>query len=773
VAVISTFKGLNTKVSDRDLQLEFSTRAENVRFDRIGSIKKRLSFSKYNSSSLGTDPIFYGTRFYFTDTSGDAARKLVIAFGGTLKVGDDSTGTFSNIKTGLTANLFFQSVTYKDHLYLCNGTDNCQRWSGAGNTKDMGVAIPSNATVVAEGASGALANGTYKYKITFLYDGFQESNGQATEESVTVSGGPKDVDLTSIPVGATDQGVTARRIYRSKAGGSTFFRIKTISDNTTTTYTDNTADGSLDTTLTIPTDHFSPPAFKYIAVHKERLFGVKKDSSDLYFSTIEAGTALPDVFDTVNDVLSISPDDGDQIQAIIEGPDGIFTIFKRNSTRKLFVGTAPPAEWEVSAIFDPHGVVSPYSVAKSPAGIIYFARTGLSKRSIRVFNGQNSQDISERVQPTLSDVSRTQIENVVGNYHDEKYRMAYADRTTGSTENNRVIIYDLERDAYSVDTKSRNAFIPWDGAGDQGQLYSGDSGDGFIYFEDSSATDLFVEFLSQITTGEFIQTESGGTEAAPTITLTASKIQDDAGAKQWNQLTSTTWNTQTSEISTWFPSGQWISEAFEINAINLIKLFWTETLDGSHDIIRFFVRVGDSVAATKAATFSGPFTNPAGSDISALTAGQFIQLKAQFYTQNANIVTTPKLSRSASADPDDFVIKVSAGLGAAVESSINFVWETGDNDYGDNSVRKRWREIETFHLSGEPTNGAFTIFYTVDGGTEASFTIDLDDDPLNTVQHFPITIIGRRLQLRVEETSNDDFELQSMYVIFSYQPRDT
>lgn len=774
VALFENFKGINTLVSDQNLPPEFATRSENLRFTPIGSLKKRFSYSKYNGTSLGTDPIYFGTRFYFTDESSIASKKLVVAYSTTLKSGTDSSGTFTNIATGLTANLYFTSVIYKDHLYMCNGTDNCQRWSGSGNTKTMGLAVPGSGTTAADGGAGNLANGAYKYKIIFLYDAYQESNGQATETSITVSGGPKNVDLSSIPTGATDQGVTARRVYRTKAGGSTYFRVATISDNTTTTYTDSATDGSLDTTLTIPTDHFSPPAFKYIVVHKERIFGVKKNSSDLYFSKIENGVSLPDAFDTTDDVISIAPDDGDIIQAIEEGPDGIFTIFKRNSVRKLFVGTAPPEEWEVSAIFDPHGVVSPYSVARSPQGIIYFSRTGLDKRSIRVFNGQNSQDISERIQPTLENISRTLIENIVGNYHDEKYRMAYADRTTGATENNRVLIYDFERDAYSIDLKDVNAFIPWDGAGDQGQLYSGDSGDGLIYLEDTETSDLFVELLSQISGGTFTQTESGGTEAAPTITLIQNQITDDVGNKTWAELTGTDneWQDHNSEISTWWPSGQWVSPVYEINAINMVSLYWTETLTSNSDL-RFWIRTGDSTSVTQSAAWNGPYTTPTGSGISAVSAGQYIQLKAQLYTKDTSIVTTPKLSRSGSADPDDYVIWVSAGLGTPAETSINFVWQTGDYDYGNDTVRKRWRQVEFFHESAVPTNGAYTIYYSADGGTESSFTVDLDDDPTNTVKYFPITVIGRRLKMRIEETSDDAFELKNGQVIFSTLPRHT
>lgn len=51
------------------------------------------------------------------------------------------------------------------------------------------------------------------------------------------------VSLSGIPIGGSL--VTARKLYRTIAGGSTYLLLATIADNTTTVYTDNIADASL------------------------------------------------------------------------------------------------------------------------------------------------------------------------------------------------------------------------------------------------------------------------------------------------------------------------------------------------------------------------------------------------------------------------------------------------------------------------------------------------------------------------------------------------
>lgn len=56
----------------------------------------------------------------------------------------------------------------------------------------------------------------------------------------------RQVNLTSIPTGPT--GTTGRKVYRTAAGASTLKLLTTIANNTSTTYTDSTADGSLGAT---------------------------------------------------------------------------------------------------------------------------------------------------------------------------------------------------------------------------------------------------------------------------------------------------------------------------------------------------------------------------------------------------------------------------------------------------------------------------------------------------------------------------------------------
>lgn len=109
--------------------------------------------------------------------------------------------------------------------------------------KALGSAPSAPTATVVAGAG--LGTGTYSYVVT-LVDGLGgETRGGQASSVVTTSTGNQQVNLTAIPTGPT--GTAKRKIYRTVAGGSQYLLLATLNDNTTTTYTDTTADASLGT----------------------------------------------------------------------------------------------------------------------------------------------------------------------------------------------------------------------------------------------------------------------------------------------------------------------------------------------------------------------------------------------------------------------------------------------------------------------------------------------------------------------------------------------
>jgi hypothetical protein len=111
-----------------------------------------------------------------------------------------------------------------------------------GPVKFSHVNAPGACTPTLVNSDGNLGIGNYSYKIT-LVTANGETEAGTVSNVVTTDATHKQVQLSAIPTGSFT--VTSRKIYRTAAGGSSYNLVATINDNTTTTYTDNIADGSL------------------------------------------------------------------------------------------------------------------------------------------------------------------------------------------------------------------------------------------------------------------------------------------------------------------------------------------------------------------------------------------------------------------------------------------------------------------------------------------------------------------------------------------------
>lgn len=114
-------------------------------------------------------------------------------------------------------------------------------------TMDKMLAAPGASTAtLGAGGTNLLTAGAYKWKITFV-TAAGESEAGAVSNTLTVNPATQlPPALSAIPTDATaGVTVTARKVYRTVAGGSVFLLSGTIANNTTTTYTDNIPDASL------------------------------------------------------------------------------------------------------------------------------------------------------------------------------------------------------------------------------------------------------------------------------------------------------------------------------------------------------------------------------------------------------------------------------------------------------------------------------------------------------------------------------------------------
>lgn len=186
--------------------------------------------------------------------------------------GDTKPGTSSTIQyVRLTGRGWTGTGDHWDDLIIGSGGfpgDRKADWIGIQanstpqNVQRNGISdqTPPAAPTVAVGAAGNLT-GAYQYKVS-LVDTIGET--WAGTASVTVNPSAQKVELSGIATGIVPD-TTARKIYRTAAGGNVFKLVGTISDNTTTTFSDDTLDSALgavepDKTLNYQSIDETPPS---------------------------------------------------------------------------------------------------------------------------------------------------------------------------------------------------------------------------------------------------------------------------------------------------------------------------------------------------------------------------------------------------------------------------------------------------------------------------------------------------------------------------------
>ena len=173
-------------------------------------------------------------------------------------------------------------MNYDGRTYFVDG-DYPRYWDGT-NTKTLGVNVSPNGSdaTLTTGATGLLS-GVYSYRFTYVdVDGTEGNPGDISADSASVTN--KKIELTDIP---TSTGMN-RRIYRTIEGGTVYYLVDEITDDTTTVYSDNLADSVLqDATKILQIDNFPPPKSTLIYEHKNYYFYVDAtDKSILWFSKV-------------------------------------------------------------------------------------------------------------------------------------------------------------------------------------------------------------------------------------------------------------------------------------------------------------------------------------------------------------------------------------------------------------------------------------------------------------------------------------------------------
>jgi len=276
--------------------------------------------------------------------------------------------------------------------------------------------------------------GQYNYCVTFG-NANQESSQGAIAGPITVTN--QGVILTSIPI-STDPQVTQRNIYREGGSLGEWRLIHTINDNTTTTYTDTTADTAVTgQQLTVFRD--PPQNFKVIITHQERIwgFGTPDDASIVYYSNLNE----PWGFDDETGNFPVGENSFNDV-AVGMGTTGSVLCLMKSETLYAVFGN-DDSNFAVERIAD-IGCTSMRSCWSA------YGLTGwISKQGCYIFTGQSPQKLSDgsyqvsNIKSVLNSLSDYDYQNCVGFAADNMYFWSFPTL-------NRTYFYDTRTTAWYV-----------------------------------------------------------------------------------------------------------------------------------------------------------------------------------------------------------------------------------------------------------------------------------------------------------------------------------
>lgn len=463
--------GLNTKYDKMLIADNEAPAGQNIIFDD-NSVQTRGGTAKLNVSSVGS----YVCDGLYTRHDRSGAETMVAFFGGGMYTmqGAATFVTVPSAQSVFSAGVDVCAVEQENQMFFGNGVATPYKYNGSTFTRH-GIPAPASAPSLASVATGVLTGG-FRYKVVYVNENLVESDAGPSTSTFTAASGT--IGVSGIPVAPQSFGVFSRRIYRTEAGGSVWKRVTTISDNTTTSYHDNTPDVSLGAEA--PSDNGEPPNYSIITYHRGRLFMNDPASPNLCWYT---EVDNPYVVKSTNFIAM-----GDNTGTLLRGiqPYGeSLILFGDQWAELVYMPSTDPTEWAKVRLKMPYGCRSPFALELYNDKVLFPAlQNGIMVGFGAISGGELSPDVtflttsamisdlvSGRIEPQMETIQKLYLAKMKSIVYRNKIFISVTDGA-GATRNNLIWVYDFTDS--SVKQRQEGAWMPWTGLAAAGfTIYDG------------------------------------------------------------------------------------------------------------------------------------------------------------------------------------------------------------------------------------------------------------------------------------------------------------
>lgn len=220
----------------------------------------------------------------------------------------------------------------------------------------------------------------------------------------------------------------------------------------------------------------SPPVFKQMIVHKNRLWGVDAtDPTKLFFSD----EADYETYTSTNFVYVPSPKTADHITGIAVIQDNLI-VWTRNNKYVLYGSDLTNFVLRKASGFK--GAVNDRVVQTYQNYAFFLADDG-----VYMFNGNTDKIISAKIKSKIDDMlDKTLCHSVI---HDNKYYLFYA--PAAQAHPTRCLVYDMVYESWwEDDSMHYSCAHKFNGSGDDGELIFGSHDAGFLVYGDTGTSDM-------------------------------------------------------------------------------------------------------------------------------------------------------------------------------------------------------------------------------------------------------------------------------------------
>ncbi len=517
--------GVNRLVESTRLKPTEAREALNLMLVQDGVWKPRWGTDYYTPAISGVTGIDgFGE---YVPESGDNELVMVGNDGKIYKSVDGGTPseltTSGSASAGMTAGnqCYFQQI--KSELYIANGVDDLVRYDGTNIATYNNLSAPTwAATPIARGAGLTSGSYSYFYQITALNE-VGETVG-STEETINVnierdswSAADEYLDIDWQAVA----NATRYQIYMSDEAGYCVLLDGVSAD--VTAYKD-TGSAVANPYIEVPDDNTTAaPKFKHMAMSNNRMWATGNPNSKfrVYFSGTGQfigffsdyyGGGWIDLEKGGRDepVAMVHYQDGSGsgiATAVCKTPEGRGAIWQLSITTATVEDetfAVPSAVKVVGSV----GSNAPLSVILADNDAWFVNNRGVFTLGPEknFFGILRTNEVSAKIRPYWQDLVPSEIDNVAAYYYDSKVLFSVA---TAGSENNRIIYYDRERNAWVVEwTVGAKQFCEYTDSNGIPRLMFSSNGTGRIsYFSTSVKGDYGSAFTTTYRSGRIPMSE--------------------------------------------------------------------------------------------------------------------------------------------------------------------------------------------------------------------------------------------------------------------------